>query len=193
MRLSRACILTATRNRMFSSAAATPLVRSVLDADVIRKADLNTDVDDISADMPEAAVDLLSFESLGLNNKLCSYLTSKRLKTPSPVQEAAIPHGLAGQSIIAQARTGTGKTLAFTLPLLQRLRDMPRASGTNESRGMGRPRCVILAPTRELAIQVCDLLILKPSIILLNTSGGTRGDTSGCRLRPKGGMCVRRG
>jgi ATP-dependent RNA helicase RhlE len=70
--------------------------------------------------------------------------------TPTPVQEQCIPHLLEGRDLVGSAQTGTGKTAAFTLPLLQRLsrhRQRPRK---------GTPRALILAPTRELAAQIRD-------------------------------------
>jgi len=68
--------------------------------------------------------------------------------TPTPIQEAALPHVLAGRDLFGVAQTGTGKTAAFTLPLLQHL----SRHGSRPVRG--RPRALILAPTRELAAQI---------------------------------------
>lgn len=100
----------------------------------------------------------LTFASLGLGDELWRVLAAKGIETPSPVQAAAIPVGLAGSDVLAQARTGTGKTLAFGLPMLQRLhetaRSTPRSNEGSTGRRCGMPRGVILAPTRELAIQV---------------------------------------
>jgi ATP-dependent RNA helicase RhlE len=70
--------------------------------------------------------------------------------TPTPIQEAAMPHVLAGRDLFGVAQTGTGKTAAFTLPLLQHL----AAHQLRPTRG--RPRALILAPTRELAAQIGD-------------------------------------
>ena len=69
---------------------------------------------------------------------------------PTPIQTAAIPHILAGRDLFGVAQTGTGKTAAFTLPLLQRLAQHPHRPARN------RPRALILAPTRELAAQIGD-------------------------------------
>jgi ATP-dependent RNA helicase RhlE len=68
--------------------------------------------------------------------------------TPTPIQEQSIPHLLAGRDILGCAQTGTGKTAAFTLPLLQHLSREKRVTAR------GRPRALILAPTRELAAQI---------------------------------------
>src|SRR5512134_2434333 len=65
-------------------------------------------------------------------------------KTATPIQEAAIPAALRGRDIIGTAQTGTGKTAAFVLPILNRLLDGPR----------GMPRALIVTPTRELAEQI---------------------------------------
>ena len=68
--------------------------------------------------------------------------------TPTPIQEQSIPHLLAGRDLLGTAQTGTGKTAAFALPLLQRLAKHKQAPGR------GTPRALILAPTRELAAQI---------------------------------------
>jgi len=70
--------------------------------------------------------------------------------TPTPIQEQSIPHLLEGRDLMGTAQTGTGKTAAFTLPLLQRL------SAHSRRPGRGTPRALILAPTRELAAQIGD-------------------------------------
>lgn len=70
--------------------------------------------------------------------------------TPTPIQEQAIPHLLEGKDLLGCAQTGTGKTAAFTLPLLQEM------CQTNITPAKGRPRALILTPTRELAAQIGD-------------------------------------
>lgn len=93
----------------------------------------------------------MSFESLGLLPELLRAVREQGYETPTPVQAQAIPHVLAGRDLIAGAQTGTGKTAAFTLPLLQRL--APQASEL--SAPSKHPiRALILTPTRELAMQV---------------------------------------
>jgi ATP-dependent RNA helicase RhlE len=72
--------------------------------------------------------------------------------TPTPIQEQCIPHLLEGRDLLGSAQTGTGKTAAFCLPLLQRLDASPRRAKR------GTPRALILAPTRELAAQIADSL-----------------------------------
>ncbi len=88
----------------------------------------------------------MSFTDLGLAPALLRALSDKGYTAPTPVQSQAIPVVLAGHDVLAGAHTGTGKTAAFVLPILQRL-----------ARGAGRsPRALVLTPTRELAAQVAD-------------------------------------
>ncbi|KZZ68717.1 DEAD/DEAH box helicase, partial [Oleiphilus sp. HI0128] len=89
----------------------------------------------------------MSFESLGLSLPLLKAIEELGYKTPSPIQEKAIPEVLAGHDLLAAAQTGTGKTAGFTLPILDRLVKGEKPKGN-------RVRAVILAPTRELAAQI---------------------------------------
>lgn len=84
-----------------------------------------------------------SFSKLGVSEALCDALTEQRIEVPTPVQAQAIPEIYNGRDIIAQAQTGTGKTLAFLLPLFD----------THNSETMGI-QGLIITPTRELAIQI---------------------------------------
>ena len=93
----------------------------------------------------------MSFSALGLAPELLRAVQAQGYTTPTPVQRQAIPLVLAGRDLMAGAQTGTGKTAAFVLPMLQRL----SATGPR-SAGRPRIRALILAPTRELAIQVED-------------------------------------
>ncbi len=90
----------------------------------------------------------MSFESLGLREELLRALAAENYTTPTPVQAQAIPVVLEGRDVLAAAQTGTGKTAAFTLPLLQRL------MGTRPQGGRRPVRCLIVTPTRELAAQI---------------------------------------
>ena len=94
----------------------------------------------------------VSFSSLGVAEPLKRALSAENYLNPTPIQAQAIPLALAGRDLLGIAQTGTGKTAAFGLPLLQRLADNPVAS---EPRGA---RALILAPTRELALQISDSL-----------------------------------
>ena len=90
----------------------------------------------------------MSFDNLGLRAELLSAVKSKGYATPTPIQARVIPAILAGRDILARAQTGTGKTDAFALPLVDLL-----SRGNPHRR---HPRALILAPTRELALQVGD-------------------------------------
>ncbi len=92
----------------------------------------------------------MSFAALGLNEPLLETLAELGYKTPTAVQQQAIPAILAGRDVLAAAQTGTGKTAAFALPLLQQL----AAAGTPV--GAGMVRVLVLVPTRELAEQVME-------------------------------------
>ena len=91
----------------------------------------------------------MSFDHLGLSPELIRAVTDQGYTTPTPVQEQAIPIVLAGRDLLAAAQTGTGKTAAFVLPMLELLHGRPPAPGP-------RPpiRALVLTPTRELALQV---------------------------------------
>ncbi len=89
----------------------------------------------------------MSFQNLGLLPQLLKGIQKQGYTQPTPIQAKAIPHVLAGHDVLAGAQTGTGKTAAFTLPMLQRLSETPR-------RHPSAPRALVLAPTRELAAQV---------------------------------------
>jgi ATP-dependent RNA helicase DeaD len=87
------------------------------------------------------------FAALGLEAKLLAALDTLGYEEPTPIQREAIPPLLAGRDLLGQAATGTGKTAAFTLPLLQRIAHMTRRA---------HPSALILVPTRELAVQVAE-------------------------------------
>ena len=91
---------------------------------------------------------MTSFHDLGLSPALCEATKEKKWHEPSPVQQKAIPSVLEGRDVMAIAQTGSGKTGAFLLPILQRL--------TQEKGKSGFPLALILAPTRELALQIFD-------------------------------------
>src|SRR6186997_2417300 len=92
----------------------------------------------------------LSFSELGLRPELLRAVHAQGYTDPTPVQREAIPLVLAGRDLMAGAQTGTGKTAAFVLPMLQRL-----GPPNTDPRSGRRPiRALVLAPTRELALQV---------------------------------------
>src|ERR1700709_2918125 len=88
----------------------------------------------------------MKFNELGLSEKVLKAVEGSGYDTPTPIQEQAIPHALQGRDVLGIAQTGTGKTAAFTLPMLSML---------EKGRARARmPRTLILEPTRELAAQV---------------------------------------
>ncbi len=89
-----------------------------------------------------------TFADIGLGADLVAELASLGYEEPTPIQRAAIGPLLAGRDLLGQAATGTGKTAAFALPILQRLADQRPAPG--------RPLALVLVPTRELAVQVSE-------------------------------------
>jgi len=87
----------------------------------------------------------MKFNSFNLDPRLQGNLQRIDFEQPTPIQSATIPHALEGRDILGSAETGTGKTAAFLLPLLQKLIASPRSHD---------PRALIVVPTRELALQV---------------------------------------
>lgn len=85
------------------------------------------------------------FKSLGISNRFVQKLMEMNIKEPTPIQEQAIPAILQGNDVIAQAQTGTGKTFAFTLPILEKIDCRAEAI-----------QALIVTPTRELAIQITN-------------------------------------
>ena len=100
--------------------------------------------EDVTVPAPTAA----TFAELGVAPALVSELERQDITTPFPVQALTIADGIAGRDVCGKAKTGSGKTLAFGLPLLMRV---PKAVPT-------RPRALVLVPTRELALQVGEVL-----------------------------------
>jgi ATP-dependent RNA helicase RhlE len=94
-----------------------------------------------------------SFEALGLRAELLRVVQRAGYARPTPVQAAVIAGVLAGKDVLARASTGTGKTAAFALPLLQGLLERPRARGAHGN----RIAVLVLAPTRELALQTAEV------------------------------------
>lgn len=91
----------------------------------------------------------MKFSEMGLSRQVLQALTEMGFETATPIQEQAIPFLMQGEDIIGQARTGTGKTAAFGIPIIERIIATPPTQ---------KPFALVLAPTRELALQVCDQL-----------------------------------
>lgn len=95
----------------------------------------------------------MNFRDLGIDADICDALDSKSITSPFPIQQQAIPVALSGSDVIGQAKTGTGKTLGFGLPLIQSLGKEPEPG----------VQALVVVPTRELAIQVAEDLELATS------------------------------
>ena len=91
-----------------------------------------------------------SFYALGVRPILAEALAARGIVEPFPIQAAALPDALAGRDVLGRGRTGSGKTVAFALPVLERI------LSSQTSRQPRRPRALILVPTRELAVQVAE-------------------------------------
>ena len=92
----------------------------------------------------------VTFSSLGLTETILRALRTRGYAEPTPIQQQAIPRLLAGEDLLGIAQTGTGKTAAFALPVLQQL------AADRERARPHAPRALVLAPTRELAVQIHD-------------------------------------
>jgi superfamily II DNA/RNA helicase len=98
-----------------------------------------------------ADVDGVSFSDLGLGDNICRQLASMGAVAPFPIQAATIPDVLSGKDVLGRGKTGSGKTIAFGSPVVERLME----NNGGKDRKQGRPpRALILAPTRELAMQI---------------------------------------
>ncbi|AWX14530.1 ATP-dependent RNA helicase [Mergibacter septicus] len=111
----------------------------------------------------------ITFNQLGLPQPLLNAVSDLGFTTPSPIQQACIPHLLAGKDVLGMAQTGSGKTAAFSLPLLSKLDTTQKF-----------PQMLVMAPTRELAIQVADacetFTKYLPNIKIATLYGGQRYD-----------------
>lgn len=148
-------------------------------------------MDDLSEDGPAGAAahggpggcGPARFEDLGLEPRVLEGVRGVGFEALRPIQAAAIPVALAGRDVLGLARTGTGKTAAFALPILDRL-----ARGGAEPRpgprpGPGRPRALVLAPTRELSAQIADdfarlgaPLGVRPVLVIGGVNAGPQRD-----------------
>ena len=99
--------------------------------------------------LPQEGAHAVPFREFGVSDTICAALEAAGIYTTFPIQALTLPIALGGHDIIGQARTGTGKTLGFGIPLLQRLQDGPAAAPK-------APRALVVVPTRELAVQVAD-------------------------------------
>ena len=122
---------------------------------------------------------MTDFSGFGLPAELLSSLERMQYKTPTPIQSQAIPLAIAGKDVLGSAQTGTGKTAAFGIPLIARLLNMPRGNA------------LVLTPTRELAVQIMDILtkllgpysIIKAALVIGGES--MPAQTIALRQRPR--------
>src|SRR3569623_87329 len=92
----------------------------------------------------------MEIQQLGLIPPIAQAVAAQGYVTPTPIQARAIPHVLAGRDLLGLAQTGTGKTAAFALPILQRLAHIAPGKGHRHI------RCLVLTPPRELAAQISE-------------------------------------
>ena len=95
----------------------------------------------------------MTFDHFGLSPEILRAVSEQGYEIPTPIQEQAIPLVAQGRDVMGRAQTGTGKTAAFALPMLERLR---AHANTSFSPARHPVRALILTPTRELAVQVYD-------------------------------------
>ena len=122
---------------------------------------------------------LTTFKELGALPEIVDALDRVGISEPFPIQQMAIPIALTGTDLIAQARTGTGKTLAFGVPVLQRIVG-PNDRDFADLDAPGKPQALVVAPTRELALQVTADLTVAGSIRearVLTVYGGVAYET----------------
>ena len=117
--------------------------------------------------MEQSDTPSITFSTLKLDPQILRAIEEQGYTEPTPIQAQAIPHVLAGRDLMAMAQTGTGKTAAFTLPLLQLL--LPHASSST-SPARHQIRALVLAPTRELAIQVEESIDTYSKHVLLRST-----------------------
>jgi ATP-dependent RNA helicase RhlE len=110
------------------------------------------------------------FAGLGIAPKILEALNSNKFTTPTPIQKQAIPVAVEGKDVIGIAQTGTGKTLAFSLPMLQRLAQV-------------QGRALVILPTRELALQVEETLLRVGKILGLRTAMLIGGASMGRQIQ----------
>lgn len=112
-----------------------------------------------------------TFAELGLDRDLVRALERRGITDPFPIQAASLPGSLAGRDVLGRGRTGSGKTVAFALPVVSRL------LASRAPRRPGRPRALVLVPTRELAVQVAETVEYLAHAVGLRTMtvfGGVR-------------------
>src|SRR6202050_4693896 len=127
-----------------------------------------------------------TFESLGVSPELTGALADEGIVSAFPIQALTIADALAGRDVCGKAKTGSGKTLAFGVPLLQRAKATREAQGQRPAPRPAKPLALVLLPTRELAVQVHDVLAplaKKLGVHAVGGSGGADIDRQVAKLR----------
>jgi superfamily II DNA/RNA helicase len=127
-----------------------------------------------------------TFESLGVSEELTKALADEGIVSAFPIQALTVADALAGRDVCGKAKTGSGKTLAFGVPLLQRAKATRDAEGPVQATRPARPLALVLLPTRELAVQVHDVLAplaRKLSLRAVAVYGGADIDRQVAKLR----------
>ena len=130
-----------------SETAATPADAGPADAELDAIAEEHLDVEADRHELPQ------TFADFGVQAEIVRALADVGITHPFPIQALTLPVALAGHDIIGQAKTGTGKTLGFGIPLVQRV-VAPGEPGWDDVRRPGLPQALVIVPTRELAVQV---------------------------------------
>ncbi|CAM3350128.1 DEAD/DEAH box helicase [Saccharibacillus brassicae] len=115
-----------------------------------------------------------TFKDLGIAPEVLDRLQAQGITVPTAVQQASLPLALAGRDLMVQAQTGTGKTLAFILPILDKIAAGREWNDGGRSEGMGLPPALVVAPTRELALQITveARKMAGPEMRILSVYGG---------------------
>ena len=138
----------------------------------MRSSPLSSTETHTEADTPDAPTP--TFADLGVHPDICAALDAVGITHPFPIQAMTLPLALAGQDLIGQAKTGTGKTLGFGLPLLMAVTS-PQDEAWAEMPHAGKPQALVVVPTRELGLQVASDLELagkRRGIRVLSVYGG---------------------
>ena len=129
---------------------------------------------DITDEGAQTDLSRKTFADFGVEREICEALDAKGITHPFPIQALTLPVALEGQDIIGQAKTGTGKTLGFGIPLLMDTLG-PGEEGWDEDPASGSPQALVILPTRELAKQVAEELstaAAKRTVRIVQVYGG---------------------
>ena len=104
----------------------------------------------------------MTFEKLNITAPILKAIEEQGYVAPTPIQELAIPVLLQGRDLLGCAQTGTGKTAAFSIPIIQQLAEYPQIKGRK------KVKALVVTPTRELALQIGEIFLLMRSTYLLH-------------------------